>query len=212
MPDDTTTMRSGQPCQGLTRRECADWLVHDPDGQAWFQRRGGSMRSAIEALFELSARSAAKINARRAANNEDPMNTEAILKNARRLGEHGVFALIQKHADSVKRPGETSAQAFTRVFLEDSAEGKALRNLHQIAKGDDGPLSPAQYDDADAEITDDANDEALALLERLADKLRQRSPGMTKAAAFTAIYTDPQYAPLAKAERTSAMRKIGVAV
>jgi hypothetical protein len=75
-----------------------------------------------------------------------------------------------------------------------------------------GPLDEDETNEADAEITGDANDDAMALLERLAAALGVRNPGMTKAAAFTAIYTDPAHAPLAKRERMLSLRKIGAAV
>jgi hypothetical protein len=138
----------------------------------------------------------------------------------RSLGEHGFTRVIQKYADTVRLPNETSAQAFNRVFTSDDAEGQAIRKCWQIAKGtvvadsserqyglgdsigvESGPLDPDEYDGADERITDDANADAMALLERLADKLRQRNPGMSKAQSFTRVYTDPQYAHLAKRER-----------
>jgi hypothetical protein len=47
---------------------------------------------------------------------EATMNTTRILKNLRRMGEVGAYELIQKYADSVRQPSETSAMAFSRVF------------------------------------------------------------------------------------------------
>jgi hypothetical protein len=145
-------------CRGLSRRECAEWLVHDAAGRQWAREREGTMSMAamVAELFNRSAHSAAQINAQRKASTMS--NTETILKKARALGEHGVTAMIQKYANSVKLPGETSAQAFTRVFLEDSGEGRAMRTIHAISKGVDERPLPEPDDEGD-------DDNALAELE-----------------------------------------------
>jgi hypothetical protein len=197
-------------CQGLNQKQAAVWLIRTSKGRAWARQHGGQMREMVDDLVEASADAAAKINARREATkqHEAPMSSTAtILKTARRLGEAGVFAVIQKYADSVRLPNETSAQAFTRIFLADTAESQALRYLHSVAKGVDEPsgftADPDERDDADG---DDAMDE----LERLAAEERRRDPSLTRAKAFTRVFVDPANASLAKRERMQSMRKIGV--
>jgi hypothetical protein len=168
-------------------------------------------RLAADAANAAAARETDKRKARTMSSNE------RILKNISTMGEAAYAAAVQKYADSVKRPGETSAMAFSRIFCGTDAESIAIRKFWQVAKqgGGDGALSASEYDDADAELQDDAEDDrdsALRLLEQLADKLRSRNPSLSKAAAFTAIYCDPQYAPLAKRERAASMRRIGATV
>jgi hypothetical protein len=241
MPDDTSTM-SGQrrvtrPC---TEREAAVWLTRTAEGRQWANQHRGSksMRQLVFEACEASRLAAAAVNAAAARDQatdkrkEAPMSsTTTILKSARALGEHGVTALIQKHADSVRLPNETSAQAFVRVFTADDATGKALRYVHSVAKGvvtadspdglgrsegvRSGALSASAYDASDAELEDSAEDDrdsALALLEQLADKLRAKRPELSKAAAFSKVYCDPANVALAARERAQSRRRLGVAV
>jgi hypothetical protein len=73
-----------------------------------------------------------------------------------------------------------------------------------------GPLDESETNAADAEITDNANDDAMALLERLAAALRVRDPSLSKAQAFTKAYVDNPR--LAAKERRSAMARLGVEI
>jgi hypothetical protein len=232
MPDDFSQM-NGQPCRGMTAKECARWLIHDDAGRAWANERLGTMSMAqiVANLVNLSANAAAEANKHREVasskrKREAPMNgTTTILKNARALGEHGMTALITDYAKRLY-PTMTREAAFVKCFTEDSPQGRALRTVHAVSKGQvvdaDGPeseyglgsgrgvsggaLDPDEVNEAAADETN--GDDVMALLERLAAALRVRDPSMTKAAAFTKAYIDNPH--LAAMERRTAYRKLGV--
>jgi hypothetical protein len=179
-------------------------LLHSPDGRALLRDTPNASIDALAAhLLEASRRAPTN---KREATEMDP--TTKILKSARQLGEHGMTALIQKYADSNRLPNETSAQAFTRIFTDESNTGQALRHVYAIAKGQ--AVAPID-EPADDDERDDADDVEVALrrIESLADQLRARFPSLTKAQAFSKIYTDPANVALAKRERRASMRRIG---
>jgi hypothetical protein len=116
-----------------------------------------------------------------------------LTKTLREVGEHGFTKMIENYAKTVF-PTLTRAQAFTKVFTADDAEGRAIRSAYQIAK-----QGVADEPDDDDEA-DDAGD-ALREIEALAADIRRRFPALTKAQAFTKAYTDPANAKLAQRER-----------
>jgi hypothetical protein len=183
--------------RGLTREEAAHWIVHDRHGRAWARERSEPLDVLVDHLVEASAGAADGAN-KRVDKEAQMSSTDTILKNAAALGEHGVFQIIQKHADAVRRPGESSAQAFTRVFTEQTNEGEALRMIYQHAKGQ-GIAASNDVSAGDSDADDDTD--ALALLEELAAALRRQRPELTKAAAFAKVYCDPNNARLAAKER-----------
>jgi hypothetical protein len=122
-------------------------------------------------------------------------NMDRMTKNVRAMGEHAYTAIVQKYASGNRLPNETAAQAFTRVFTEDSDEGRAIRKFWQISK-QGMPAEPSDDDERDGDDSD-----ALEELNRLAEAERRRENGMSKAAAFTKIYCDPANARLAQRER-----------
>src|SRR5262249_2264309 len=136
-------------------------------------------------------------------------STSNILKNLSSMGEAAYTRVVQKYADSVRLPNETSAQTFSRVFSAPDAEGRAIRNAWLISKG---AVAVDDADDvADAVADDDREDggpSSLEWLQRLADKLRAQHPEWTREKCFTKVYTDPAYAHLAKRERASSLRKL----
>ncbi len=122
-------------------------------------------------------------------------STARILKNLRSMGEAEFVKIVTDHARTV-HPTLTKEQAFTKVFTAADSEGQAIRRCWLIAKGQDiasGPL--------DEPITDDDDADALDELNELAEQERRRNPGMSKAVAFTKVYTDPANAALAQRER-----------
>jgi hypothetical protein len=139
----------------------------------------------------------------------DMSNTERIMKNISTMGEAAYTAAVQKYADSVKRPDETPAMAFSRIFCGTDSESIAIRKFWLVAKG--APLAKADErptpgpEDADEDETD-----AMTELERLAREERRRNPKLSKEQSFVTVYTDPQHQHLAKAERMQSMRKLGV--
>jgi hypothetical protein len=194
-------MGSAQQCRGLSARECARWLIDTDEGRQWARQREGTMSMAqmVANLVNLSANAAAKLNARAASNKRKAQNmssTETILKTARRLGEFEMTRIITDHAKRLY-PTMTREAAFVKCFTEDSAEGRALRTIHAISKGEH--IGTGMMADAPDEADDDDSD-ALEELNALAEAERRRS-GTTKAIAFSKVYCDPANARLAQRER-----------
>jgi hypothetical protein len=207
--DGSANQRGGvmQRCRGCTPKEAAIWLRDTPEGRLWARQREGtkSMAQLVHEAVEASRLAADEANKHSGATTKEaPMSTATVLKNIKAMGEHGVTKLIQKYADSVKLPGETSAQAFTRVFTADTDEAKALRYVHAVSKDADYPRDPDFEDDRDAD-----DEAALDELERLAEAERRKNPKLSKAQSFTKVFTDPANSRLAQRERRQAMRKIG---
>jgi hypothetical protein len=94
-------------------------------------------------------------------------NMQNMNKTLRAVGEAGFTRMIEKYAKTV-HPTLTKEQAFTKVFLADDDEGRAIRHAWQIAK---------QSIAADEPSDDDALDE----LETLAAEERRRNPKLSKA-------------------------------
>ena len=124
-------------------------------------------------------------------------NPQLFTKAVADLGEHKYTAIIKQYASNNKLPNETASQAFTRIFLEDSAQGAAIRKFWQISKGQGiaaGVLDePSEDDDEEGDALDELNE--------LAAEERRRNPKLSKAQAFTKVYVDPANAKLAQRER-----------
>jgi hypothetical protein len=201
--------------QNLTREEAKHWLLHDPHGRALLRESGSAIDALADHLCEASNK-----HKREATE----MSSIATLRKISALGEHHFTGVLQKHADSVRLPGETRAQAFARVFTADSAEGQAFRTLYQVAKQgsvydradlnmDRAPLDPDEAEEEAEGVVDDAlederDHDPMELLERLATALRARDSKLTKAQAFAKAYTDPAHAHIVKRERRQAMTKL----
>jgi hypothetical protein len=192
----------------LTREEAKHWLLHDAHGRALLRESGSGIDELADHLCEASNKH--KREAKQ-------MNSIATLRKIAALGEHHFAGVVQKHADSVRLPGETSAQAFTRVFMADTEMGQAIRTLYQVAKQgsiyDRAPLDPDEAADEAEGVVDDALDDEssrdpMELLERLAAALRARDSKLTKQQAFAKVYTDPANAGLVKRERTRSLAKL----
>ena len=117
-------------------------------------------------------------------------------KTLRSVGEAGFTKMVEKYAKTV-HPTLTREQAFTKVFTSDDDEGRAIRRAWQIAKGQGIPAGALDEPSED----DDEEGDALDELNELAAEERRRNPGMSKAVAFSKIYTDPANAKLAQRER-----------
>jgi hypothetical protein len=112
--------------------------------------------------------------------------------------EHELSAAIEVHARKLY-PNHTAASAFSKVYSAATDEGLAFRKAVQRLKGQ-ATLVPLSVGGAAAEAVNNPAD-ALAQIEALAAKLRAQFPQISKAAAFSKIYTDPAHAALAAAER-----------
>jgi hypothetical protein len=92
-----------------------------------------------------------------------------------------------------KYPALRLGNAIAKVLAEETPVARAYQAVHSFYKAE--PVA----DDEDDE--DDDDDDALEELNRLAEAERRRENGMTKAAAFAKVYTDPANAKLAQRER-----------
>jgi hypothetical protein len=159
--------------------------LHHPHGLALLRATDTPVGELVDLLVEASNK---------------PSEVPNMHDTLRQVGEAGFSKMIEKHASANRLPGETPAQAFTRIFTEDSDQGAAIRKCWQIAK----QLDPDEARAEGRRVVDDAVDDeldALARVERLAVEERRRDPKLTKAQAFTKAYTDPANAALAQRER-----------
>jgi hypothetical protein len=111
------------------------------------------------------------------------------------LTEHELTALIVEQA-KIDRPVMSDAQAFAKAFGSASPAGETLRRAVAIAKGAPAPQPASDDDDG---IGDGAD--ALAELERHAERLRAAQPSLSFQQAFARVYSDPQHAHLVRRER-----------
>lgn len=118
------------------------------------------------------------------------------------ITEEQLFGEIQKYASANRLPGESAAQAFSRVFSADNDEGLAFRKAVAVCKG--ATLEPLMVGGAAAQDVNDPKD-ALAQLNRLAEEQRRRSPELTLAQSFARVYSERP--DLASAERRQAVAK-----
>ena len=173
---------------GLTREEALHWLAHDPHGRSFARERGEPLDVLADHLVEASQRPTEK--------REEPKmdSTTRMLKNVRSMGEHEFTRIVGDYAKRLY-PELTRERAFVKVFTAPDAEGQAIRHFWQISK-----QAPLDDDEAEDEA-EGVEDDALEELKELARQLRVRCPQLTKAQAFTKIYTDPENAKLAQRER-----------
>ena len=116
-------------------------------------------------------------------------------KTLRAVGEHGFVKMVERYGKTV-HPELSAAAAFTKVFTADDEAGAAIRRAWLVSK-QGAPLD----DDEAAEEAEGVEDDALEELEELARDERRRNPKLTKAQAFTKVFTDPANAKLAQRER-----------
>jgi hypothetical protein len=135
--------------EGLTRSEAIHWLAHDPSGRALALARGRSesLGDLADLLVEASLRPT-EVETRKdtleasSINKEDNHMREFDVYQFAKgvadagvsvLSEHQLTELIKDRAAKERRPGESSAAAFCRIYEDDS--GLALRKAIQVAKG-----------------------------------------------------------------------------
>jgi hypothetical protein len=145
--------------------------------------------------YEIRAQRYKNLFRKRATNiKEQDMDTRMV-KNVKAMGEAEYTRIVGDYAKRL-HPELTRERAFAKIFIEDSDEGRAIRKMWQVSK--EGDLESDGRDDAPT-VEDD--EDAMEELERLAEQQRRRENGMSKAAAFTKVYTDPANAKLAQRER-----------
>jgi len=150
-------------------------LLHSPDGRSLM------LAAPNASIDELAGH---LLEAAGSVTNKKDNTMQSFTKAIADLGEHGYTTLIQKFASNNKLPNETAAQAFVRIFSEDTPQGLAIRKCWLLSKGQS--IADDPDDDADRDNEDDAD--AMAELEALAEAERKRT-GMSKAVAFSKVYS-----------------------
>jgi hypothetical protein len=127
-----------------------------------------------------------------------PMDTTApVVKIAKAFADSGrsfmteseLTEKIFEYAQLDRRDGETEAQCFSRVFGANTPESLLFRKAVAVCNGRTLAVSVGR-DDNDAA-------QAYRKLERLAERERTRTPGLTPEQAFTKVFSDPANRQLA---------------
>jgi hypothetical protein len=119
--------------------------------------------------------------------------------------------ILMQEARHHQKPDETVGSAFSRMFSAPTADGLLMRRAHvKVKEANYPPLSvnkaheytppPTQVGGKDATNVNDGS-VACGELAAMAEQLRASSPYLTFAQAFARIYTQPENAALAEAER-----------
>jgi hypothetical protein len=167
---------------GLDYQTALHWVLHHRHGAALRDRLGLPPDEVADLLVRAAAMHPTE---KREAPKMD------MTKTLREVGEAGFTKMVERYAKTV-HPTLTREQAFTKVFTADDDEGRAIRRAWQISK---------QGIDDDALVDDDDDENALDELNELAAEARRCNPRLTKAQAFTKVYTDPANASIAQRER-----------
>ena len=109
----------------LTAKTALHWVLHHTHGAALRDRLGLPPDEA--GRFAGATRRKCTLPKTRGTENAN------MTKTLREVGEAGFTKMVEKYAKTV-HPTLTREQAFTKVFTEDSDEGRAIRRAYQIAK------------------------------------------------------------------------------
>ena len=146
--DGTVTGRHLHRVQNLSRPEVKHFLLHNSAGRAL--RRDFSdvpFDELVDHVVEASKRPTEKrenavTNKRNEANNMSDHLVEVcksvVSGDVEPPSEHELVAEIKKLANANRKPGETSAAAFTRLFCAQDDDGLVLRKAVQLAKRANG--------------------------------------------------------------------------
>jgi hypothetical protein len=183
----------------LSRDEAKQFLLHHPHGRAL-------QRDFPNIPFDALAGHVCKASRKREVSTMDD-HLNLILKSesamhalCKHLAANGGTGFTHPEFDDFlgryaagKYPALRLGNAIAKVLAEETPVARAYQAVHSFYKAE--PVA----DDEDDE--DDDDDDALEELNRLAEAERRRENGMTKAAAFAKVYTDPANAKLAQRER-----------
>lgn len=146
--DGTVTGRHLHRVQNLSRPEVKHFLLHDSAGRAL--RRDFSdvpFDELVDHVVEASKRPTEKrenavTNKRNEANNMSDHLVEVcksvVSGDVEPPSEHELVAEIKKLANANRKPGETSAAAFTRLYTSQDDDGLVLRKAVQLCKRANG--------------------------------------------------------------------------
>jgi hypothetical protein len=192
----------------ISRDKILAWLHYSTDGQSLVK---GLTRPGISSLATLRRDLALKTFAaehgvRAICKHIISENNEA----ASAFTEEEFTQILMDDARKSQRTGESIGSAFSRTFSSDTADGLLMRKAHAKVKEANCPSltvgkahlpSPTQVGGKDATDVSTDGSKAYQQLAAMAEQLRASSPYMTFAQAFARVYTQPENAELAEAER-----------
>jgi hypothetical protein len=188
------------------RDKIMSWLHYSTDGQSLVKGLTQDTPSLATMRRDLALKTFVKTHGVRAVCKHLLENDEA----ASAFTEEEFFQILMDDARKSQRPGESVGSAFSRVFSADTADGLLLRKAHAKVKEANCPSlsvnkahlpSPTQVGGKDATDVNTDGSKAYQQLAAMAEQLRASSPYMTFAQAFARVYSQPENAELAEAER-----------
>jgi hypothetical protein len=217
--------------KSLTREEALHFLLHDPHGR---QLRRDFHDVSFDALADHVCEASRRPTEKREVPTMDD-HLKAILKSesacialCKHITANGGSGFTHSEFDRKvlepyarnKFPALHPGAAIAKVLSEEIPVAKAYETVHAasypdaVAKAQPGVGDPDEEDVADEEEEDkdEKEDEdarsALEELNALAEQERRRTSGMSKAVAFSRIYTDPSNAALVRRERRQSLAKM----
>jgi hypothetical protein len=205
--------------QNLTPQEAAHFLLHDPHGRQL--RRDFSDVPFAQLVDHVCTASRRSVEKHEVSNMDSTLKTilksesatHALCKVLAKNGGVG-FSHVQFDREVLepyarnKYPALHVGSAIAKILSEEREISKAYEAVHAasypnaVAKAQ--PVADDdEDDDEDDERNGDNGDDALAELEEQAREERRRNPKLSKAQAFTKIYTDPSNAALVRRERAA---------
>jgi hypothetical protein len=132
--------------EGLTREEALHFLMHDAHGRSFARERGEPLDVLADHLVEASKRPSENAVTNKRNSNEAINMSDHLVEVCKSVvsgdveppSEHELVAEIKKLANASRRPGETSAAAFTRLYTSQDDDGLVLRKAVQLCKRANG--------------------------------------------------------------------------
>jgi hypothetical protein len=176
----------------ITRAEALNWLLHDRKGQALVHRMREHVKREDTTMTADNLVAVAKDYGMRAI-------AKRIVEKGDSMGvdEATFTAMLNVDAERFRRTGESVAQSFSRMFSDDSAEGRTLREAYALTKVATLDVEPTFVGGADARDVNNDRSRAFQRLTSMAEELRRRSPTLSSAQAFARVFEDPGNAELA---------------
>ena len=173
------------------------WTANDAD-DAEQMNDDDAERVAATKSFPMRPRDEVLRRLMKSAGGVVPLCKQIIRDQETSISEFELTSLIVEQAKA-EHPDLTDAAAFSKAFGAASPAGETLRRAVAVAKGASAPTPASDDHDRDRDIGGGAD--ALAELERHAERLRAAQPALSFEQAFARVYSDPQHAHLVRRER-----------
>jgi hypothetical protein len=120
--------------------------MHDAHGRSFARERGEPLDVLADHLVEASKRPSENAVTNKRNSNEAINMSDHLVEVCKSVvsgdveppSEHELVAEIKKLANASRRPGETSAAAFTRLYTSQDDDGLVLRKAVQLCKRANG--------------------------------------------------------------------------